>query len=200
MTDFIGKFTDIQNEKPLSAVLFLSPVVIKMPVSMRRYDDPFLPFGKAIIQATQDLVCGYVFDFAAYLAIGAAGAVALERSIAYVGDDCFTVLHGAFANKSFYQLLDETSFNADALTIINDNQLLEYAISNPAIGTFIQIDNEEDDNVTLNKVGIFNTTKNNLSFSKSKVMIIGDELIYADQSTDDFYQQIRENLMERISE
>lgn len=197
MTNFIERFKAVKTEKPLPVALFLSPSVIKMPVSMRRYDDPFLPFSKSIIQSTQDLVCGYIFDFTAYLAIGAAGAVALERSIAYVGDDCFTVLHGTFADESFYQLLDETAFNADALTIVNDDRLIEYAISNPAIGTFISTAEEDSG---LNTIGDFNTTTKILSLAKSRITIMGDELIYSKQSSEDFHQQIRQTLMEQIVE
>src|SRR5215470_3431767 len=79
----------------------LAPTLEKLPLSIHRYDDPFLPYGKSIIDATHDLVCGYVFHLAAYLALGAAGAVALERTIAYVPAPLVKILHGPFASPDY---------------------------------------------------------------------------------------------------
>src|SRR4051812_25649910 len=99
----------------------MSPRLTKMPLPMQRYDDPFLPFGKAIIAATQDLVCAYVFDLAAYLAIGAAGAVALERTIAFVGENNLTVLHAWFADSGYISAAE--AFGVDAVTLADGDYI-----------------------------------------------------------------------------
>src|SRR5689334_7364687 len=73
-----------QQATQSTLAISLAPTLNKLPLELQRFDDPFLPFGKAVIDATADLVCAYVFHLGPYLALGAAGAVALERTIAYV--------------------------------------------------------------------------------------------------------------------
>jgi hypothetical protein len=102
---------------------------------MQRYDDPFLPFGKRIIDATHDLICGYIFDLAAYLALGAAGLVALERTIAYAGEEVVTILHGPFASSDYAEAAGATALNVDAVTITNIADAEIYLQS--GVGVFI---------------------------------------------------------------
>ncbi|MEO1441816.1 MAG: hypothetical protein AAFV33_15570, partial [Chloroflexota bacterium] len=83
MSDFSQKLARIQAKNGSDVLLLMRPLMSDMPAPMHYYDDPFFPFSKAIIGATRDVVCGYVFDFPAYLVHGAAGAVALERSMAF---------------------------------------------------------------------------------------------------------------------
>ncbi|MBI5669934.1 MAG: hypothetical protein HZC41_18220 [Chloroflexi bacterium] len=115
--NFADRLVSIQEQHHTNLALLLAPRLVKLPLVIQRYDDPFLPYGTAIVNATRDLVCAYVFDLAAYLGLGAAGAIALERTIAYAGGDALTVLHGPFVGSAYAALLDETSFNADAITI-----------------------------------------------------------------------------------
>lgn len=114
--DFLIKLRGTLSNQTQYA-LYISPLIGQMPLPMQRYDDPFLPYAKALIQASRDVVCAYVFDFAAFLAIGGAGAVALERAIAYVGENIPTIIHGPFWGGEYAKLLDKTAFNADAATI-----------------------------------------------------------------------------------
>lgn len=108
-----------REDRP-NAALPLRPIVTKMPLPIQKYDDPFLPFGKAIIDATRDLVAAYLFDMAAYLALGATGAIALERTVAYAsaGGETATILHGAFANTDFVEAA--VAFNVDAVTCMGN--------------------------------------------------------------------------------
>ncbi|HVO44453.1 MAG TPA: hypothetical protein VMT34_17630, partial [Aggregatilineales bacterium] len=46
----------------------LAPSIDSLPMAMQRFDDPFLPYSKAVIDATSEFVCAYVFHMAAYLA------------------------------------------------------------------------------------------------------------------------------------
>jgi hypothetical protein len=107
-----------QKHDSCTLAIGLAPSLKNLPYSIQSYDDPFLPLGKAIIDATHDLVCAYVFDLAAYLALGAAGAVALERTIAYVPGSVVKILHGPFATGDYAQAAFEDAFNVDAVTLI----------------------------------------------------------------------------------
>ena len=63
-----------------------------MPGPMLKYDDPFLPFLKAIVDATADLVCAFKPNLGFFLTLGAPGIIALERIIAYIPDDIPVIL------------------------------------------------------------------------------------------------------------
>jgi hypothetical protein len=84
---------------------------------VRPYDEPLLPFGKKLIGETSDTVCAYVFHLAAYLAFGAAGASALERTIAFVPPSAVTILHGPFASADYAGAVAKTAFAVDAVTL-----------------------------------------------------------------------------------
>lgn len=104
----------------VNRAMMLSPILGRMPLPIQRHDDPFLPWGKAIIDATRDLVVAYTFDLAAYLAIGAAGAIALERTIAYANGDgkTATILHGPFVGDGYAQTA--LAFGVDAVTCVSN--------------------------------------------------------------------------------
>ncbi len=127
---FATQLQRAQQARASDWALLLQPRLHAIPLPMQRYDDPFLPFGKAIIDATRDLLCAYVFDLAAYLAIGAAGAVALERTIAYARTDDVTVaiLHAPFVGSAFAEAAGDNAFNADAVTL--------YAADAPSIAAY----------------------------------------------------------------
>jgi hypothetical protein len=116
--------------------LIIAPKVTLLPLPIQRFDDPFLPLGKAIIQASRDLVGAYVFDLASYLALGGAGAVALERTIDYINDEVPTILHGAFATPQFAPLADKAAFGVDTVTIAK-HDLLEAYQQSPTFGAIV---------------------------------------------------------------
>lgn len=108
--------------------LYISPRADKLPPDIQQHDDPFLPYMRVIHAATRDLVCAYVFDFAAYLALGAAGVVALERSVGLVVGKHITVLDGPFASERYNAIWDEAAFGVDAITVALDVPLSEFRI------------------------------------------------------------------------
>lgn len=116
-TEFLDRLHNLITHTDSSIVLNLRPVLTKMPHPIRGYDDPFFPFGKAVVKATSDLVVGYMFDLAAYLEIGAAGAIALERTLSYVAGERLSILHGPFAGSAYARITDENAFAADAVTL-----------------------------------------------------------------------------------
>ena len=113
---FVSKLRSAQSDASEWGV-YISPRVEDLPFEIQRHDDPFLPYMRAIHAATYDLVCAYVFDLGAYLALGAAGMVALERSIALVRQDRIAVLDAVFATDSYEEVWGETGYNVDAVTI-----------------------------------------------------------------------------------
>jgi len=62
----------------------LDPQPEFMPVEAVKWDEPVLPFNRRIIEATADLVCAYKPNLGFYLQWGAAGVIALERTIAAI--------------------------------------------------------------------------------------------------------------------
>src|SRR5258708_142794 len=118
----------------------LAPAINRLPYEIQRYDDPFLPFGKAVIDATADLACAYVFHLGAYLALGGAGAVALERTIAYVPAGAIKILHGPFANAEYVRAAFEDGFGADAVTLVTwSSGMVEAYLQSELRGAFVYV-------------------------------------------------------------
>ena len=138
---FGERLAEARSRSPL--VIGLAPVLSRLPYPIQRYDEPLLPFGKAVIDATADLVCGYVFHLSAYLALGAAGAVAMERTIAYAPGSVLKILHGPFASPDYAPAAFENAFIVDAVTLIaygSDarHQLIRAYVELPQHGVFIE--------------------------------------------------------------
>jgi hypothetical protein len=166
----------------------MRPQLDQMPLPIQRHDDPFLPFGKAIINATRDLLCGYMFDVAAYLALGAAGAVALERSIAYVGDERLSILHGPFASSDYVQAAGLGAFNVDAVTLTSADDAQAYLRED--VGVFI-LDGKSDN------VGSFDVDNRVLMFDGIVLRLLSDDVLYATHG-DDFSERVRSAVRAQI--
>jgi orotidine-5'-phosphate decarboxylase len=121
MNAFLNKLIQAQRERRSCLCVRLDIVTARTPLPIQVYDEPMLPFARAIIEATRDLVCAYQFNLGYYLAEGAAGVVALERIVRLVPDEIPIILDGpfcaagamaeAYARGAFDQL------KADAVTI-----------------------------------------------------------------------------------
>ena len=171
---FTAKLQQVQAARGSNLALLMIPRLAQMPLPMQRYDDPFLPFAKAIINATRDLVCAYVFDLAAYLALGAAGAVALERSVAYVGEDNLTVLHAWFAGQGYVAVAQ--AFGVDAVTLADKGYIDAYRTAG---------------------VGVFEVDSPSLIGEAIEMRLYGEEVLYAGHD-DDFADQTRAVLLRRL--
>lgn len=114
---FTDKLRAIQSTTGSVWGMPIAPDIEKLPFTIGRYDDPYLPLARAIHHATHDLVCAYVLNFTSYLKLGAAGAVALERSIDLLGSDHIVIVDGAFASRDYAALWDETAFGMDGVTL-----------------------------------------------------------------------------------
>ncbi len=85
--NYLEKVKNAQEKNKSWLCIGLDPSPSQLPLPALRWDEPVLPFNKAIIDATADLVCAYKPNLGFYLQWGAAGVIALERTIAYIPDD-----------------------------------------------------------------------------------------------------------------
>lgn len=119
---YLEKLKTIQDRNHSWLCVGLDPVPERLPLEhITRYDEPVLPFNKKIVEATADLVCAYKPNLGFYLQWGAAGIIALERTIAYIPDDIPVILdcktgdightQGAWARGLFEQ------WRVDAITV-----------------------------------------------------------------------------------
>ena len=190
---FYDKVTDVQRVRASDLALLINPRLSMMPLPMVKIDDPFLPFGKAIIDATRDLVCAYVFDLASYLALGAAGAVALERSIAYAGGDgeTVTILHAPFATPDYREAASERAFNVDAVTLASDDYAAAY-LSEPGHCAFVVANARGSVSpgagLFIAEEGLFFLEVNEMQLLR--IRLLGEAVLYAG-SRDDFAEQTR---------
>lgn len=165
--NFADRLRAAQQRTGSDRALLLRPRLSQMPLPIQRYDDPFLPFGKAIIDVTRHLVAAYAFDLASYLAIGAAGAVALERTIAYVGDDNLTMLHGWFAGPGYVAAAQ--AFGVDAVTLADESYVDTYRSAG---------------------LGVLDVDTPYLVGEGVRLRLFGDDVVYAGRG-DDFADRIR---------
>jgi hypothetical protein len=192
-TNFVEKTQEAQQETGANIALFFNPRIELLPIAATRFDDPFLPFSKAIINATRDLACAYVFDLAAYLSLGAAGAVALERSIRYVPDNRISILHGAFSSDAFSAMADITGFGVNAITITDKCYLRTY-LEKPPYAAFVMQHGAVDVAHLPDQGGLFWIDENQLMMSpETSLRLINNSVLYAGRY-DDYAQKTREAL------
>ncbi|MCL5962248.1 MAG: orotidine-5'-phosphate decarboxylase [Chloroflexi bacterium] len=78
---FVEKLLAASRRNDSLVCVGLDTELARLPVSFRTQDDPIFEFNKAIIEATQDLVCAYKPNLAFYEAEGWRGLQSLERTI-----------------------------------------------------------------------------------------------------------------------
>ena len=192
-TDFVGKIESAQDETGSNLALLFNPRIEMLPIAAAYFDDPFLPFGKAIINATKKLVCAYVFDLASYLSIGAAGAVALERTIRYVPDNRLKILHGAFSNDGFSAMADITGFGVDAITITDELYLKTY-LDNAPFAALIAQSGTIDASKLPDVGGIYWLDHSLLMFNYKTTLRVTDNSVLFAGKYDDYAEKTREVL------
>ena len=99
----------------------LDPDIKKIPAHLLSEPDPIFAFNKAIIDATGKFAVAYKPNLAFYENMGAKGWSALEKTLAYIPKDCFTIAdakRGDIGNTSLLYaraFFDQMSF--DSVTI-----------------------------------------------------------------------------------
>ncbi|MCC6613478.1 MAG: hypothetical protein IT320_08370 [Anaerolineae bacterium] len=194
--DFSARLTDILRTKDAPRGLLLRPRLAAMPLPMLRYDDPFLPFGKELLAATRDLLSIVAFDLAAYMALGAAGVVALERTIHYAsaGGDLLTVLHGPFASADYLVATADSAFAVDGLTVSDPALVDAYAAQHEA-GVFYVTDAADWAGSRLSFAGGHAALTVDAQDMRMTISLAGEDVIYAGHD-EDFAQVARQRLME----
>lgn len=198
------KLARLQAEKQSQHGLLIRPFITRMPLPIQRYDDPFFPFSKTVIAATRDLVCAFVFDMGAYLALGGAGAVALERSIAFAAADAVTILHGPFEGANFVDAAGDLGFNVDAVTVLNADLEQQYRLRVDR-SVFVLTSESEVDAPQIPEMGRFRCDDQRwtgayltASGEKLSLDVKGDAITYASNG-EDFAQAARDALLKAAS-
>ena len=118
---FLEKLTRAQQKNRSYLCVGLDIVTANTPLPLQYHDEPMLPFARAIIEATQDLVCAYKPNLGFFLAEGAAGMVALERIVRAIPEDIPIILDGKFGDigntAQAYARGAFEQFKADAVTL-----------------------------------------------------------------------------------
>ena len=86
MESFEQRIRAAQRERRTSLCLSLDIVIADTPLPIQPADEPMLPFARAIIEATADLVCAYQIRPMYFLAEGGSGMIALERIVRLIPD------------------------------------------------------------------------------------------------------------------
>jgi len=193
---FSARLRALVQTKGIRRGLLLRPRLPAMPLPMLRYDDPFLPFGKAILDATRDVICVAVFDLAAYMALGGAGVVALERTIHYAsaGGDLLTILHGPLASADYRAATADSAFAVDGVTVSDAALVTAYAAQHEA-GVFYLTNAADWAGSSLSFVGERATLTVVAGDLRMTISLAGDDVIYAGRD-DDFAQAARAQLLE----
>lgn len=95
--------------------------ISKIPTHLLKYKDPVFEFNKQIIEATKDICVGYKPNLAFYEQYGAKGWATLEKTMALVPSEIFTIAdakRGDIGNTSaMYARAFLEHMNFDAITI-----------------------------------------------------------------------------------
>lgn len=82
--DFISKLSAAWSKNDSLLCVGLDPNMDKLPEHLRGSQTPFFDFGKAVVDATADLVCAFKPNSAFYEARGAEGIVELKATCDYI--------------------------------------------------------------------------------------------------------------------
>ncbi|MEM8910102.1 MAG: orotidine-5'-phosphate decarboxylase, partial [Bacteroidota bacterium] len=93
----------------------------RIPKHLLQAEDPIFEFNKQIIDATKDLCVAYKPNLAFYEALGPKGWKALEKTLAYIPSEHFTIAdakRGDIGNTSrLYAKAFFETLNFDAITV-----------------------------------------------------------------------------------
>lgn len=197
MPDNFAAFLDHRcRTKKTRLGIILAPHLLMLPHLIQRYDDPFLPYGKAIINAARDNACVYLFDLSAYLSLGAAGAIALERTLRYAEGESITIVHGPFASTSYVNMFDETGFGAHAVTITPETPLDAF-LKRPDRGLFvIHSGHDQSEILPPPNAGIYELSDQTLRMGGITIKLISDRDLF-NRASEDFSGEVQTN-MERL--
>jgi len=96
--------------------------ILRIPSFIKEnFDDPILEFNRRIIEATKDICVAYKFNLAFYEAQGVPGWESLQKSLALIPDDIFTIAdakRGDIGNTSkLYARTFFETYDFDSITV-----------------------------------------------------------------------------------
>ena len=117
---FKNKLTTAQQRNKSWLCVGLDPVMGRLPEAVKEADNPLLTFGRAIVEATADLVCAYKPNLGFWLAEGAIGIAALQALIDEIPQHLPIILDGKFNDvghtAAAYARAAFETLGADAVT------------------------------------------------------------------------------------
>jgi len=117
---FTTHLTQAQQTNNSWLCVGLDPVVERLPEAVLVSGDPLLAFGRAIVEATADLVCAYKPNLGFWLAEGPTGLRALQDLIASIPDHLPVILDAKFNDvghtAAAYARAAFETLRADAVT------------------------------------------------------------------------------------
>jgi hypothetical protein len=137
-------------------------------------------------------VCAYILDFGAYLRLGAAGAVALERSIGLIRDSHPVILDAALASERYIGLWDETAYCCDGLTIADARMLSAYQ-TRPDRAAFLITSGEMDSRTN----PTYWLESNTLCIDTQRIRFLPDDTLFKARSLT-FTETLRDLVMEIV--
>jgi orotidine-5'-phosphate decarboxylase len=118
---FLAKLKTAQQANKSWVCVGLDPVMNKLPAAVSGAESPLLTFGRAIVEATADLVCAFKPNLAFWLVEGAEGLRALQAVVAAVPDHIPVVLDAKFSDighvAAAYARVAFEIVGADAVTV-----------------------------------------------------------------------------------
>ncbi|MFN2270960.1 MAG: orotidine-5'-phosphate decarboxylase [Anaerolineae bacterium] len=122
---FQDKLRESQRRRNSWVCVGLDPVMERMPEAVRDSESPFLAFGRAIVEATADIVCAYKPNLGFWLAEGTAGLSALQQLIAEVPEDVPVILDAKFNDiGNSAKAYARTAFEALKADVVTSNPYL----------------------------------------------------------------------------
>lgn len=117
---FIDKLREAQDRNRSWVCVGLDPVMGQLPACVQQAENPLLAFGRAIVEATADVVSAFKPNLAFWLAEGLPGLAALQGVIEAVPDDVPVILDGKFGDightAAAYARAAFDQLGADAVT------------------------------------------------------------------------------------
>ena len=117
---FLSKLVSTQQTNDSWVCIGLDPVMERLPEAVRCSPDPLFTFGRAIVEATADLVCAYKPNLAFWLAEGPAGYQELQALIAEIPSHLPVILDAKFNDvghtAAAYARAAFETLGADAVT------------------------------------------------------------------------------------
>jgi len=91
---FLEKLNHCVRSSESYLCIGLDPDLDRLPMAVRKQAKPIEVFNRAIIEATQDVVCAYKLNLSFYERFGSEGWKAFETTVKIIPDECLIIADG----------------------------------------------------------------------------------------------------------